>query len=150
MWEFFVAPTGYAFPTSTPLHPGNTSQTLRNYTICISTDICYNLLCDFNTNMIRDNGEINGHQEIPEIVIGRLPIYLRALQHLDQKGQQVTSSHELGELLGISPPQIRKDLSQFGEFGKQGTGYHVEYLIKTASKNSKFRSDLGYCDHWCR
>jgi redox-sensing transcriptional repressor len=73
-------------------------------------------------------------QEIPEIVIGRLPIYLRALQQLDQKGQQVTSSHELGELLGISPPQIRKDLSQFGEFGKQGTGYHVGYLSKQLQK----------------
>lgn len=73
-------------------------------------------------------------QEIPEIVIGRLPIYLRALQHLDQNGQQVTSSHELGELLGISPPQIRKDLSQFGEFGKQGTGYHVSFLIKQLQK----------------
>ncbi len=67
-------------------------------------------------------------QEIPEIVIGRLPIYLRALQRMEQRGQQVTSSQELGQLLGISPPQIRKDLSQFGEFGKQGTGYHVEYL----------------------
>ena len=73
-------------------------------------------------------------QEIPEIVIGRLPIYLRALQRLEKKGQQVTSSHELGELLGISPPQIRKDLSQFGEFGKQGTGYHVEYLSKQLQK----------------
>jgi redox-sensing transcriptional repressor len=75
-----------------------------------------------------------GTNEIPDIVIGRLPIYLRALQHMEQKGQQVTSSHELGELLGISPPQIRKDLSQFGEFGKQGTGYHVEYLAKQLRK----------------
>lgn len=66
--------------------------------------------------------------EIPEIVIGRLPVYLRTLQRLEQEGKQVTSSHELGELLGISPPQIRKDLSQFGEFGKQGTGYNVRYL----------------------
>ena len=68
--------------------------------------------------------------DIPDIVIGRLPIYLRALQHMLQNGQQVTSSQELGELLGISPPQIRKDLSQFGEFGKQGTGYHIEFLTE--------------------
>jgi redox-sensing transcriptional repressor len=73
-------------------------------------------------------------QEIPEIVIGRLPIYLRALQRMEQNGQHVTSSHELGELLGISPPQIRKDLSQFGEFGKQGTGYHVEFLSEQLRK----------------
>lgn len=69
-----------------------------------------------------------GNPSIPDIVIGRLPIYLRALQRMDQNGQQVTSSHELGEMLGISPPQIRKDLSLFGEFGKQGTGYNVQFL----------------------
>jgi len=65
---------------------------------------------------------------IPDIIIGRLPIYLLALQHMVQAGRQVTSSQELGERLGISPAQIRKDLSQFGEFGKQGTGYNISYL----------------------
>jgi redox-sensing transcriptional repressor len=67
-------------------------------------------------------------KEIPEIVIGRLPIYLLALQHMQQDGRQYTSSQELGERLGISAAQIRKDLSQFGEFGKQGTGYNITYL----------------------
>jgi redox-sensing transcriptional repressor len=67
-------------------------------------------------------------KQIPDIVIGRLPVYLRALQHMAQQGRQVTSSQELGERLGISAAQIRKDLSQFGEFGKQGTGYNIEYL----------------------
>ena len=65
---------------------------------------------------------------IPDIVIGRLPIYLRALTRLQNDGQQVTSSHELGRQLGISSAQIRKDLSHFGEFGKQGTGYNVASL----------------------
>lgn len=65
---------------------------------------------------------------IPDIVIGRLPIYLRALTQLATAGRQVTSSRELGEYLGISSAQIRKDLSHFGGFGKQGTGYHVETL----------------------
>jgi len=45
-----------------------------------------------------------------------------------QEGQRVTSSKELGERLGVSAAQIRKDLSQFGEFGKQGTGYNIKYL----------------------
>ncbi len=67
---------------------------------------------------------------IPDIVIGRLPIYLRALTRLSEQGRQVTSSQELGERLGISAAQIRKDLSQFGEFGKQGTGYNIEFLAK--------------------
>jgi redox-sensing transcriptional repressor len=65
---------------------------------------------------------------IPNIVIARLPIYLRALNRMLQQGRQVTSSQELGERLGISAAQIRKDLSQFGEFGKQGTGYNIEFL----------------------
>jgi redox-sensing transcriptional repressor len=67
---------------------------------------------------------------IPDIVIGRLPIYLRSLTRLMAQGRQVTSSQELGERLGISAAQIRKDLSQFGEFGKQGTGYNIEFLAK--------------------
>ena len=70
------------------------------------------------------------HKDIPDIVVGRLPLYLRTLQHMAQDGRLLTSSQELGERLGISAAQIRKDLSQFGEFGKQGTGYQIEYLIK--------------------
>jgi redox-sensing transcriptional repressor len=65
---------------------------------------------------------------IPDIVVGRLPIYLLALQHMAQDGRLFTSSQELGEKLGISAAQIRKDLSQFGEFGKQGTGYNISFL----------------------
>jgi redox-sensing transcriptional repressor len=65
---------------------------------------------------------------IPDIVVGRLPLYLRALQRMVEEGRQITSSQELGERLGISAAQIRKDLSQFGEFGKQGTGYSIGYL----------------------
>jgi redox-sensing transcriptional repressor len=65
---------------------------------------------------------------IPDIVVGRLPVYLRALSHLAAEGTLVTSSHELGKRLGISAAQIRKDLSHFGEFGKQGTGYNVAFL----------------------
>jgi redox-sensing transcriptional repressor len=67
-------------------------------------------------------------KQIPDIVIGRLPVYLRALLQMSLEGRQVTSSQELGERLGISAAQIRKDLSQFGEFGKQGTGYNIEFL----------------------
>jgi redox-sensing transcriptional repressor len=67
---------------------------------------------------------------IPDIVVGRLPIYLRALQAMLDEGRKVTSSQELGERLGISAAQIRKDLSQFGEFGKQGTGYSIDFLAE--------------------
>ena len=69
-------------------------------------------------------------EQIPDIIIGRLPVYLRALQQLADKGVQTTSSQELGEVVGISAAQIRKDISQFGEFGKQGTGYAIPFLIE--------------------
>ena len=69
-------------------------------------------------------------EKIPDIIIGRLPVYLRALQRLSEKGILNTSSQELGELIGISAAQIRKDISQFGEFGKQGTGYSIPFLIE--------------------
>jgi len=68
-------------------------------------------------------------QEIPDIVVSRLPVYLRALDFMQAEGRQTVSSQELGEQVGISAAQIRKDLSQFGEFGKQGTGYDVAFLI---------------------
>lgn len=69
-------------------------------------------------------------EKIPDIIISRLPIYLRALQRLADAGEQTTSSQELGELVGISAAQIRKDVSQFGEFGKQGTGYSILFLME--------------------
>src|SRR3970040_1059266 len=67
--------------------------------------------------------------KIPDIIIGRLPVYLRALQRMADSGLKTTSSQELGEHVGISAAQIRKDISQFGEFGKQGTGYSIPFLL---------------------
>jgi redox-sensing transcriptional repressor len=68
-------------------------------------------------------------ENVPDIIVGRLPVYLRALQRMADNGITTTSSQELGEDVGISAAQIRKDLSQFGEFGKQGTGYYIPFLI---------------------
>lgn len=80
---------------------------------------------------------------IPDIVIGRLPIYLRELRRLATEQEKITtSSHELGKRLGISSAQIRKDLSHFGEFGKQGTGYHIQYLI------DQLRVILNLTEEW--
>ena len=68
--------------------------------------------------------------KVPDIIVGRLPLYLRTLKKMKSESREITSSQELGGLLGISSAQIRKDLSQFGEFGKQGTGYNIAYLIE--------------------
>ncbi len=69
-------------------------------------------------------------QPVSDVVINRLPLYLRMLEFLQKEGKTITSSQELSERLDLSSAQIRKDLSYFGEFGKQGTGYHIEFLQK--------------------
>ena len=80
--------------------------------------------------------------EIPEVVINRLPVYARALAELAAAGEAVISSQALGELLDVTPAQIRKDLSYFGRFGKQGRGYNVQVLL------SKLREILGIDRQW--
>src|SRR6266540_32796 len=67
--------------------------------------------------------------DIPEGVIDRLPKYARALGELEAEGRDVVSSQELGVRLNITHAQIRKDLSYFGRFGKQGRGYNVQKLL---------------------
>jgi redox-sensing transcriptional repressor len=68
--------------------------------------------------------------KISETVVRRLPIYLRHLYQLRKSNVQTVSSHELGIKLDLNPAQIRKDLACFGEFGKKGIGYDVDYLIE--------------------
>ncbi len=85
-------------------------------------------------HIVTNHHSTDTKNDIPDIVIGRLPIYLRTLKLLQSEGREVASSQELGERLGISSAQIRKDLSHFGEFGKQGTGYNVAYLCSQLEK----------------
>lgn len=95
--------------------------------------------------MPRDNEVVASRSagaEIPEVVIRRLPVYARALGYLEQEGVSVISSRELGDRLQVTPAQIRKDLSYFGEFGKQGTGYHVRHLL------NEIRRILGVDREW--
>jgi redox-sensing transcriptional repressor len=80
--------------------------------------------------------------EIPDVVIDRLPIYVRALDALEDEGREVVNSQELGERLSVTPAQIRKDLSYFGRFGKQGRGYSVSRL------REELRQILGLTREW--
>lgn len=65
----------------------------------------------------------------PDVVIRRLPLYARSLRYLLDEGIRSVSSQDLGERINVTAAQIRKDLSYFGEFGKQGIGYDVEQLL---------------------
>ena len=80
--------------------------------------------------------------EIPPVVIDRLPLYARALAALEAQGREVVSSQELGSQLNVTPAQIRKDLSYFGRFGKQGRGYNVRKLL------DELRQILGLERQW--
>jgi redox-sensing transcriptional repressor len=66
--------------------------------------------------------------QIPDIVIRRLPIYIRTLRDLQERGTTSVSSDELANHIGVTAAQIRRDLSYFGRFGKQGKGYDAEFL----------------------
>ncbi len=77
-------------------------------------------------NDILDSEATRG--EAPEVVIQRLPLYVRALGELERQGAEVVSSEQLGAHLQMTPAQIRKDLSYFGRFGKQGRGYNIKRL----------------------
>lgn len=71
---------------------------------------------------------------VPDIVIKRLPWYLQTLNQMAKEGLHTVSSKTLAERVGSTAAQIRKDLSYFGGFGKQGTGYSIYYLIEQLQK----------------
>ena len=79
---------------------------------------------------------------VPEVVVERLPLYVRALTQLRREGEEVVSSQQLGERLRMTPAQIRKDLSYFGRFGKQGRGYSIGILLE------QLRDILGLTGEW--
>ena len=79
---------------------------------------------------------------VPEVVISRLPQYVRILTQMLDDGVAVTNSQQLGARLQVTPAQIRKDLSYFGRFGKQGRGYRVRHLL------SELKQILGLDSEW--
>ncbi|HHY16541.1 MAG TPA: redox-sensing transcriptional repressor Rex [Firmicutes bacterium] len=66
--------------------------------------------------------------KIPDVVIRRLVTYLRILMERETGPKDYISSAEIGDLAAVNSAQVRKDLALFGEFGKQGVGYHVGRL----------------------
>ena len=65
---------------------------------------------------------------IPASTVARLPVYLRALHQLAGSGQDTVSSGALAEAAGVTPSQLRKDLSHLGSYGTRGVGYDVAHL----------------------
>jgi redox-sensing transcriptional repressor len=86
--------------------------------------------------------EIAVSRRISESTVRRLSHYLRALDGLEQVSTQTVSSEELAVRGGTTAAQVRKDLSQFGSFGKRGLGYCVSDL------GAHLRGILGLDARW--
>lgn len=84
---------------------------------------------DDNQNRTIRDLNAHGEPEIPEVVIRRLPIYARTLDALLDAGIGSISSNDLADRIGVTAAQIRRDLSYFGRFGKQGKGYDIALLV---------------------
>lgn len=70
----------------------------------------------------------------PPATANRLGLYLRELQHYSRSGILTIKSHALGNRLGLSDSQIRRDLSLLGEHGRRGVGYNVSGLVGSLRK----------------
>lgn len=70
---------------------------------------------------------------IPDATVTRLPVYLRVLSELDDGGRTTVSSETLARLSGVTPAQLRKDLSLLGSYGTRGVGYDVAHLHEQIS-----------------
>jgi len=66
---------------------------------------------------------------IPNPAVRRLSLYLRQLESFKRAERRTISSKQLGESLGLTDAQVRKDFAYFGQFGHPGIGYRVDELI---------------------
>jgi redox-sensing transcriptional repressor len=73
-------------------------------------------------------------EPIPTPAVRRLSLYLRQLESFKRKDRRTISSKQLGESLGLTDAQVRKDFAYFGQFGHPGIGYRVEDLIAQVKK----------------
>jgi redox-sensing transcriptional repressor len=74
--------------------------------------------------------EISGPSAgIPEATVARLPVYLRALYGLAERGISTVASEELAAAAGVNSAKLRKDLSHLGSYGIRGVGYYLVYQV---------------------
>ena len=62
-------------------------------------------------------------------VAARLSRYLQVLTQSKKMGKDRISSQEISDYTNINATQIRRDLSNFGRFGKRGVGYNIDSLL---------------------
>jgi redox-sensing transcriptional repressor len=79
---------------------------------------------------------------MPLLTVRRLSLYLRYLEGLTETSRRTVSSRQLGQDLGLTDAQVRKDLGYFGHFGRPGVGYDVPVLAQ------RLRAILGTDRIW--
>ena len=79
---------------------------------------------------------------VPTATVARLPVYHEALERLSAGHVEVVSSTALAEAAGVSPAQLRKDLSCLGSYGTRGVGYDVARLQR------QIATHLGAASDW--
>ena len=89
----------------------------------------------------RPPGRVDG-RGIPEATVARLPVYLRALVGLAERGVATCSSEELAAAAGVNSAKLRKDLSHLGSYGTRGVGYDVAYLRYQIAREIGVTEDL--------
>ena len=87
-------------------------------------------------------GAVAAPRGIPEASVARLPVYLRALVALADRGIATCSSEELASAAGVNSSKLRKDLSYLGSYGTRGVGYDVEYLRYQIAREIGVTQDL--------
>ena len=80
--------------------------------------------------------------DVPEATVARLPVYLRALHALADRGLTTVSSEALAASAGVGSAKLRKDLSHLGSYGTRGVGYDVAELVTHIS------AALGLGQRW--
>lgn len=73
-------------------------------------------------------------RELPSVTVDRLVRCHRLCVRLKAEGREVASSKELGERLGCSASQVRKDLTWVGKLGRRGSGYWVSDLERVLGR----------------
>jgi redox-sensing transcriptional repressor len=79
---------------------------------------------------------------LPRASVGRLSLYLRRLEELLREGVATVSSSQLGDSLGVTDAQVRKDLAYLGNLGHPGIGYPTQELM------AAIRRALGIDREW--